>query len=215
MSSETQQAICKGCKSDLTKESHKEDCPVLANQKAEDLAKIAEQEKIKSDKIIADAKEKAEKDLKKIYDADVEKIKQDLIKANKSEQKILVIKNKIIDKIALYAPAEQVNRTALLTYDVTELAGIYKKVIDLVLQEKKYKFDTTCPICREFLGSTVTREEGKILSKKHRSEKHGSSVGSWIVTGVIFTMLAAGAYAGYKILKKRKKNCSDCDEEKK
>jgi len=70
VSDTTEQSIdasCTGCKADLTKTGHKDDCPILANQKAEQDARDAQQEKLLADNLAMEAAEKAKKELEKIH----------------------------------------------------------------------------------------------------------------------------------------------------
>ncbi|GEM_PF-5094305 len=207
---EQQTAICESCKSDLNKEPHKEDCSILANQKALHDAKEAEQEKIIAEEQVKLAKEKADAELEKIKQEKVEKIKTDLKEKQKNEANETRLKNTVIDRLYKLEPRaeEEFTRTKLLSnFSLTELSSFYNQVLSAINEEKnsEFTFIVFCKDCNKKIGKKETEEGAKLFLKQHKLDVHNiqTSKSNWVVVAILTAMLAAGAYAGYKILKKR------------
>lgn len=212
------EASCTGCKADLSKTDHKEDCPILARQKADHDAREAEQEKILQENLAREAAEKAKKDLEKIKEKtneeNVAKLKEEIAKAD-TEAKQLRLKNTIIDRIHALAPEEPIDRPHMIkTYSLDELAKIHNQLLKLVKEEKSRKYKVSCPICAQILGKTDTIEQARNLQKEHRKQSHPANYGNLVIGTLLLSFAAAGCYAGYKIFKNyRNKKAKKTGEE--
>lgn len=192
-------AICAGCKSDLAKEPHKEDCTIISSQKLEKMEREAEAEKQEQQKIIDQKIEEAKEELNKKVQEDVTKITKELEKA-KSETNVLALKNKVIDKIIGLVPDEKFSRQELLDLSINDLGKVYGGVLKLVREEAAgLKYNVTCPICLEKLGGAKTIEQAKIVQRKHKAERHPAKGGGWIALAIISSFILAGAIAGWKV----------------
>lgn len=207
--SETNQAVlCAGCKVDLSRSSHLEDCSVLAKMKAEqdvkEAAKVIEDSKKIAEKAAADARKQLEQNNNK----KINEIKENL----KKENEILRKKNIIIDRLFKLEPSTEIPRDELLKFDLQQLAECYKQVLQTINSEKtcEFQYRVTCPLCLKLTGETKelghakSQDDAVKLLNQHKKLEHKSSSASWIITGIIFAMLAAGSFAAYKIYKKKK-----------
>ena len=206
MSDQDLQASCIGCKSDLTKEPHKEDCSILLKQKADFAQRELDQEKIlaeqEKEKAIADARKTLEENNKK----EVDKIKAELKK-----------KHAVLAKIRKLVPTENFKDKDVLDLTLDEVFALYRHVLKTVKDEKtngKMQYDVSCPICNELLGESSDIAGGKILQKEHKKAKHRPSVnvGGWIALGLLFTIVTAGAVGVVKLYQKRKKKDAESTE---
>lgn len=218
---EQQQAICESCKSDLNKEPHKEDCKILAKMKSDEAQKIAEKEKQESDRLALEATEKARIELDKINAANLEKAKEELRlkqeaerqanEKNKIEENTLRLKNVTIDKIYKLDPnseKEFAREDLIKTYTLAQLADFYNKLLEIIKENEnsEFHFIVNCSLCNKEIGKKNNEQDAKLLLKKHKQEVHGEQKSNWVVIALITSILAAGAYAGFKIYKKRKEN---------
>jgi hypothetical protein len=210
MSDQTEnlQAMCVECKSDLSKESHKEDCPISLKQKAEFADKVRiENEKVEHDRKEAEQKAELEKQLA------IEDAKKKLEEKNKQEiQKQaseLKKKHAVLAKIKKLIPNDNFKDEDVLNLELNQIFDLYNQILKTVKDEKikgKMEYDVSCPICNEFLGESSDINGAKILQKEHKKKKHPSSgAGNWIVLGLIFAVATAGAVGGYKMYQKKKK----------
>lgn len=210
MSDQTEnlQAVCTDCKSNLSKEPHKEDCPISLKQKADYAEKIRlENEKAEQQKREQEQKEILEKELA------VEKAKQELEEKNKKEiarqADELKKKHAVLDKIKKLIPNDNFKDQDVLDLPLDQIFELYKQVLKTVKDEKtngNTGFDVVCPICNEVLGDSDTYKGAQKMQKEHKKEKHPSAgAGNWLVIALIFGMVTAGAVGAYKMYKKKKK----------
>lgn len=233
-SENNQDLLCTGCKVDLSKCDHLEDCPILAKMKADELAKQTVKDNsgiillntldIKADELAkqtAKDRENFEKDVKialknakiEIEENNKKKITE-LQKELKKETDIMRKKNIIIDRLFKLESDTEISRDELLKFDLQQLAECYKQVLHTVNSEKtsELQFRVTCPLClkstgetRE-LGYTESQDEAVKVLNQHKKLEHKSSNHGWILLAVVSAMLAAGSIAAYKIYKKKKES---------
>src|SRR5579864_7712447 len=208
------EALCAECKSDLTKEQHKDECTIFIKQREIALAKQKEiDDKVAADKAKLEADLKEKNEIKSNEDANkkiIDELKIEIRKAD-DEKKVMRLKNTIIDRIKALAPQENVPRDIFIKkFSLEQLTEIYQKTLELIKEEKKLKLKVSCPTCAVLLGYCNTRTEAKDIQNQHRKEKHpSSSTASWIVTAILLSLLAAGAYAGFSYYKKHQKKKDD------
>ncbi|MGI0059418.1 MAG: hypothetical protein ACREBJ_06580, partial [Nitrosotalea sp.] len=176
MSEQTEnlQAMCVECKSDLSKDVHKEDCPISLKQKAEFADKIrlenekaehdkreAEQiEQMKKDKALEDAKKELEEKSKKEIQRQADELKK---------------KQAVLAKIRKLLPNENFKDSDVLSLALPQIFELYNKVLSTLKDEKtnaKMEYDVSCPLCHEFLGESSDINGAKILQKEHKKKAH-------------------------------------------
>lgn len=194
--------VCKGCKADLTKEAHKEDCSIFANEKAEHAANEAAQQKIIADALAEKAIKDARIAVEKKNEDEIQKIKEKMEKAD-TEEKQNRLKLTVISKIKKLAPNEDIDALHLETCTLEKLAEIHAQVLAEVKREASLNYRVTCPVCHKELGKTETIEQAQAMQQDHKKKEHHSK-GGWIVTALIFGILAGLGVAGYRAYQKKK-----------
>lgn len=217
MSDQTEnlQAMCVECKSDLSKESHKEDCPISLKQKADFADKVRlENEKKKQDDEIKE-REKRDQEQKEILEKElaIENAKKQLEEKKQQEIKKqadeLKKKTAILAKIRKLLPDENFKDSDVLSLTIPQIFELYNKVLKTVKDVQtnaKMEYDVSCPICHELLGESSDINGAKIMQKEHKKKAHPSSgVGNWLVLALIFGTVTAGVVGAYKMYQKKKK----------
>ncbi|MHB8545640.1 MAG: hypothetical protein ACYDAJ_02610 [Nitrosotalea sp.] len=214
MSDQTEnlQALCADCKSDLSRDTHKEDCPIILKQKADAAEKIRiENEKIEHDKKEAELEKQLAEELQKdkLMDDARKTLEENKNKAIEKAKIELKKKYAVLTKIRKLLPDEKFEDKDVLGLELSQIFELYNKVLKTVKDEKtngKMQYDVSCPICNQVLGESSDINGAKILQKEHKKKEHPSSgTGNWIVLGLIFALVTAGAVGAYKMHKKKKK----------